>query len=594
MKTALFSSTTADENTETPSSYFPAHDDATHQYLGADIFFRTLLDCGVDTLFGYPGGKVLRLYDHMLNYPDLKHVLVNHEQGAAHAADGYARVTGKPGVVLTTSGPGATNTVTGLANAYMDSIPMVVFSGQVETPLLGKMAFQESDIISITKAITKWNYQVQNVNQLEDAIKQAMQVATEGRPGPVLIDLPKDVFEESSVFRSAPVSISPQEHYMSKRNLEQLTLAASLISKAERPLIYAGGGIIASKTGHLLTQLAKENSIPVATTLMALGCFPEDHELSLGMLGMHGAWTANMAMQECDVLIALGARFDDRVTSKIEGFSPKSVKIHIDVDENVIGQNVPVEIGVCSQLEPALTTLVGQVKRPSTNRTPWLDQVERWKNSHPLEFDRDSKFLKPQAVIEKLSGITPDDTFVVTDVGQHQMWAAQFFEFRRPGSFVTSGGLGTMGFGLPAAIGVQLASPESSVVCISGDGGFRMTAGELSTAVEQRLPLKIFVFNNSSLGMVRQWQNMFYNERINSTILQQSNPDFLKLAESYGVPSFRMLKNQDVDSVLKSAFAINDRPVLVECIIDPEEDVFPMVSPGANLDEMVEWKDQMM
>ncbi len=560
------------------------------QCSGADIFFKTLIDCDVDTLFGYPGGKVLGLYDRLLEYPQLNHVLVSHEQGAAHAADGYARVTGKPGIVLTTSGPGATNTVTGIANAFMDSIPVVVFTGQVERPLLGKMAFQESNIIDITKSITKWNFQVQHISQLEDAVRKALKISIEGRPGPVLIDLPKDLFTEYSVFEKKQVSFTGDTSSMGFQTTQSLYKAVEQINRAKKPVIYAGGGVISGEASKLLREFAIKNRIPVTTTLMGLGAFAEDHELSLGMLGMHGTWYANMAVQNCDVLIALGARFDDRVTSKIEGFSPDSIKIHVDVDEKVIGQNVNTDVALVGQLKPVLQRLNELVSRPQAD-SDWLKEIGDWKTGHPLTYEKKSEILKPQAVIERLSATAPENSIVVTDVGQHQMWAAQFYQYSRPRTFVTSGGLGTMGFGLPAAIGAQLGSPDSTVICMSGDGGFRMTSTELSTAVSLGLPLKIFVFNNSSLGMVRQWQSFYFKNRHAHSILHQYNPDFLKLAESYGAMSLRLVKENELEFVLNRAFSINDRPVLVECIIDPGENVFPMVNPGSCLDKMVEWGD---
>ncbi|MBU2510705.1 biosynthetic-type acetolactate synthase large subunit [bacterium] len=560
------------------------------QVLGADILFKTLIDCDVDTLFGYPGGKVLSLYDRLLEYPQLKHVLVSHEQGAAHAADGYARVTGKPGVVLTTSGPGATNTVTGIANAFMDSVPIIVFTGQVERPLLGKMAFQESNIIDITKSITKWNFQVQTVNLLEGAVRQAFKIAVEGRPGPVLIDLPKDIFMDFTVYQKKEITFQDALSSMRFQTAQSLYKAAEYINHAKKPLIYAGGGVISGEASEALRQFAIKNRIPVTTTLMGLGAFAEDHELSLGMLGMHGTWTANMAVQNCDVLIALGARFDDRVTSRIDGFSPHSIKIHVDIDEKVIGQNVKTDVAIVDQLKPVLYRLNELVSKPQ-EETAWLKEIGEWKKNHPLSYAKASGVLKPQAIIERISAITPENSIMVTDVGQHQMWAAQFFKYTRPRSFVTSGGLGTMGFGLPAAIGAQMGSPDSTVICLCGDGGFRMTSTELSTAVSQQLPLKIFVFNNSSLGMVKQWQNFYFEKRYAHSILHDSNPDFLKLAESYGAMSLRLVKENELEFVLNRAFSINNRPVLVECIIDSGENVFPMVNPGACLDEMVEWSD---
>ncbi|MCG8334330.1 MAG: biosynthetic-type acetolactate synthase large subunit [Proteobacteria bacterium] len=555
-------------------------------YTGADLFFKTLLDCGVDTIFGYPGGKVLSLYDRMLEYQGINHILVNHEQGATHAAEGYARVTGKPGVVLTTSGPGATNTVTGIADAFMDSIPIVVFTGQVEIPLIGKNAFQESNIVEITRPITKWNCQVRSIDLLESTIKKALQVAVEGKPGPVLVDIPKDIFiDECPVVpglndEGKSVIGTPFE------TKQTYLKAAELIKKAKRPVLYVGGGVISGGASSELRAFALNNNIPVTTTLMGLGAFPETHELSLGMLGMHGTWYANMAVQECDVLIAVGARFDDRVTSDVDGFSPHSKKIHIDIDSESINRNVIVDVPINDYVKQALQQLSELVKMES--KPSWLKTIQQWKSNHPLKYQFDDTVIKPQLVIEKISELTDSDATVVTDVGQHQMWAAQYYSFKRPRQFVTSGGLGTMGFGLPAAIGASLADPDSTVVCICGDGGFRMTSAELATAVSYQLPIKIIVFNNGSLGMVRQWQSFYFKDRFSHTMLHDSNPDFQKLAECYGAMALRASKTEELDFVLAKALSINDRPVLVECLIDPGENVLPMVSPGAALHNMIE------
>jgi acetolactate synthase I/II/III large subunit len=586
MKTALLSDSVFENGEELTEAALHSALTVGSICSGADIFFRTLLDCGVDTLFGYPGGKVLSLYDRMLDYPDLKHVLVNHEQGGAHAAEGYARVTGKPGVVLTTSGPGATNTVTGIADAYMDSIPLVVFCGQVESPLIGKNAFQESNIVAITSPITKWNHQVTSADQLEEIVRKALSIAVEGKPGPVLVDIPKDIFPVEAIYRgSSTISVSEVEILPSGLDKTYLK-AAEAINRAKRPVLYVGGGVISSEAAGELRGFAEKSGIPVTTTLMGLGAFPVKDPLSLGMLGMHGTWYANMAVQECDLLIAVGARFDDRVTGKVEGFSPLSIKIHIDVDPDSIGKNVEVQIPIVDQAGRALKRLMQLVERnPPKN---WLHRINKWRQEHPLAYSQGEPLLKPQAVIQRLSEITGGDAIVVTDVGQHQMWAAQYYDFQRPRQFVTSGGLGTMGFGLPAAIGAAMANPESDVVCICGDGGFRMTSAELATAVRYKLPLKIIVFNNGCLGMVRQWQSLYFEGRYSHTNLFDSNPDFLKLADSYGAASVRVVRSIELDSALERAFAITDRPTLVECIIDPDESVLPMVSPGACLHEMIE------
>lgn len=553
---------------------------------GADLFFKCLADCGVETLFGYPGGKVLSLYDRLLDYPEIEHILVNHEQGAVHAAEGYARVAGKPGVVLTTSGPGATNTVTGLADAFMDSIPIVVFTGQVETPLIGKYAFQESNIIDITRSITKWNCQVQSVDQLESTVRKALRVAVEGKPGPVLVDIPKDLFLETAPFEGTE-RIPPVSDQKELTGFQpDYQAAADAISHAQKPLLYVGGGVISGEASTLLRAFATSNQIPVTTTLMGLGAFPETDPLSLGMLGMHGTWYANMAVQQCDLLIAVGARFDDRVTSDVAGFSPRSRKIHIDIDPTSIDRNVIVDIPLVDSVTAALARLNELVR--VTPKLEWLDEIARWKASHPLCYTRKEKVIAPQQVMEKLSELTDGAAVVVTDVGQHQMWAAQYYTFTRPRQMVTSGGLGTMGFGLPAAIGAAISKPGAPVVAICGDGGFRMTSAELATAVRYRLPIKIIVINNGCLGMVRQWQDFYFNRRHAHSILHDSNPDFLKLAESYGAMALRAIKSDELDFILAKAFSVNDRPVLVECLVDPEAQVLPMVNPGASLHEMVE------
>lgn len=570
------------DNQPTTNSYTPVQGPLN----GSDIFFSTLLACQVEMIFGYPGGKVLSLYDRLLEYPGINHILVNHEQGAAHAAEAYARITGKPGVVLTTSGPGATNTVTGIADAFMDSVPLVVFSGQVEQPLIGKNAFQESNIVEITKPITKWNCQVRSVKELQSIVEKALRISISGKPGPVLVDIPKDIFNAEAEFEMKPaieLGKSANETPLVQGEYEQ---AARAISKAKRPVLYLGGGVISGEASELVKSFAINHQIPVTTTLMALGAFPENHELSLGMLGMHGTWFANMAVQECDVLIAVGARFDDRVTSNVEGFSPNSVKIHIDIDPQSINRNVKVDYPFVEDVQSAMKRFDRLVEVKPHDE--WLGKIGEWKKHHPLKYKVNDRIIKPQQVIEKLSAMTNGDAVVVTDVGQHQMWAAQFYNFTKPRQFLTSGGLGTMGFGLPAAIGAALAKPEETVVCICGDGGFRMTSAELATAVRYRLSLKIFVLNNGCLGMVRQWQDFYFNERHSHSILQDSNPDFQKLAESYGALALRAIKPEELDFILAKAFSVNDRPVLVECLVDPEENVLPMVNPGACLHDMVE------
>ncbi len=588
MVTALLNESPADiGETESKS---PKHHNISLSQLctGSELFFKALINEGVDTIFGYPGGKVLGLYDKMLDFPQIKHVLVSHEQGGTHAADGYARVTGKPGVVITTSGPGATNTITGIANAEMDSIPLVVFTGQVEMPLIGKKAFQESNIIDITRPITKYSYQVPHVDQLVDIIHQAFYIATSGNPGPVVVDLPKDILVDTAYYSRAETNELNENQGVQPDITRQIKQASELIKEAERPLIYAGGGVVLGNAGKELVYFAQKANIPVTTTLMGLGAFPEKNPLSLGMLGMHGTWYANMAVHDCDLLIAMGARFDDRVTGELNGFSPKSRKIHVDIDPSCIGKNVAVDIPIIGHVKPILQQLTENIV--SQKRDRWLATITDWKQNHPLIYEKSKNEIKPQYIIEQISKMTKGNAIIVTDVGQHQMWAAQFYEFIKPRSLVTSGGLGTMGFGLPAAIGASVANPNATVVCISGDGGFRMTSCELSTAVHYGLPIKIVIINNGGLGMVRQWQRFFFNRRYSHSNLKNTNPDFIKLAKSYGAIGLRAQKPEEVDFVLKKAFDIKNRPVVMEFAVSPDEDVYPMVSPGKCLHEMEEYK----
>jgi acetolactate synthase-1/2/3 large subunit len=557
---------------------------------GSEILLRTLTDLDVDTIFGYPGGAVLPIYDALYENSDINHVLIRHEQVGAHAADGYARVTGKPGVVLVTSGPGGTNTVTSIATAAMDSIPMVVLTGQVATDLIGNDAFQEADIVGITRPITKHNFLVKDVNELENVIRKAFHIAVSGRPGPVLVDLPKDMITSKGYYSGLKKVEIPSYQPTTKGNTPQINKAAALLSEAEKPLIYAGGGVILGEAWDELTALAQTHNIPVTTTLMGLGGFPESEPQSLGMLGMHGTWYANMAMTECDVLLAVGARFDDRVTGRLDGFSPHSRKIHIDIDPTNIDKNVEVEVPIVGDVKQVLPEIDRQIQTPNTDK--WWKTVHQWKKEHPLTIPASKDAIKPQNMIKAISEITNGDAVVVTDVGQHQMWAAQHYTFNHPRSLLTSGGLGTMGYGFPAAMGAAFANRRQNsnrpVIAIVGDGGFQMTACDLSTAVAYKLPIKIAIMNNGYLGMVRQWQELFFGGNYSHTTLKDINPDFVKLAESHRAVGLRASTPYQMNKVLNKAMQINDRPVVMDFIVEEEENCYPMVPAGAALDEMVE------
>ena len=564
---------------------------------GAQIFFECLKKEGVEVIFGYPGGAVLDIYHEMPNY-DIRHILVRHEQGATHMADGYARASGKVGVCLVTSGPGATNTVTGIATAYMDSIPIVVFTGQVPTPLIGNDAFQEVDIVGITRPCTKHNYLVKDVRHLPRIIKEAFYLARSGRPGPVLVDLPKDVIQASNNF-SYPNEVELRGY---KPTVEphkgQIKRAARELRKAKKPVIYAGGGVIHSSANKELTRLAEMLQIPVTTTLMGLGAFPavtkkgskELHPLWLGMLGMHGTYRANMAVTNCDVLFAVGARFDDRVTGKVEGFAPEATIIHIDIDPTSISKNVKVDIPIVGDCKRALRQLIKifeeePVENLEARRAPWLEQIREWRETYPLAYEQKGDIIRPQFVVEKIYELSEGNAIITTEVGQNQMWAAQYYHFTEPRTLLTSGGLGTMGYGLPAAIGAQVACPDKLVIDIAGDGSIQMNIQELSTAVCNDLPVKVAILNNSYLGMVRQWQELFYERNYCETCLRGS-PDFVKLAEAYGAVGFRVAKPEEVEPVLKEAFSVK-KPVIIDFIVEEEEDVYPMVPAGKTINEML-------
>lgn len=558
---------------------------------GADIFVRCLIEQGVDHLFGYPGGAVLPIYDALDKQEKFQHILVRHEQAATHAADGYARSTGKPGVVLVTSGPGATNAVTGIATAYMDSIPMVVFTGQVPTALIGNDAFQEVDSVGITRPCVKHNFLVKDVNDLALTIKKAFYVATTGRPGPVVVDIPKDVATAKAEFHY-PKRVSMRSYNpVTKGHPRQIKKAVELMLEAERPVLYTGGGVILSNASSQLVEMTKLLGYPLTNTLMGLGAFPASHKQNLGMLGMHGTYEANMAMHNCDVLIAIGARFDDRVTGNVEKFCPNARIVHIDIDPASISKNVRVDVPIVGPVDQVLKEMLKLLKErkqkpDAAALKSWWKQIEEWRGMDCLKYDRDSELIKPQYVLETMHKITRGDAFVTSDVGQHQMWAAQFYKFDKPNRWINSGGLGTMGFGLPAAMGVQLAHPKATVACVTGEGSIQMCIQELSTCRQYGLPLKIINLNNGFLGMVRQWQQFFYDGRYAMSYMD-SLPDFVKLAEAYGHVGMQITKPEDVEPALKEAFKMKDRLVFMDFLTDKTENVYPMIPAGAGQNEMI-------
>ncbi|MBF0328815.1 MAG: biosynthetic-type acetolactate synthase large subunit [Nitrospirae bacterium] len=557
---------------------------------GAEILIESLKREGVKHIFGYPGGVILNIFDLLHDEKDLKLFLTRHEQGAVHAADGYARATGKAGVALVTSGPGATNTVTGIATAAMDSIPMVILTGQVPTSLIGNDAFQEADIIGITRPCTKYNILVKDVSELAKAIKEAFHIATSGRPGPVLIDLPKDVTSSKADF-VWPDKVHIRSYNPTyEGNKWMIDKAAHEIAKAKKPVIVAGGGCVISEASHELKEFAELCNIPVTMTLMGLGSFPGSHDLSLGMLGMHGTYYANKSVQDSDLLIAIGMRFDDRVTGKIEGFAPNARIIHIDIDPTSIRKNVAVDIPIVGDVKKVLLQLNKVLKEQIQEqwheiRKAWLKQIAAWKKEHPLSYTHTTDVIKPQFVVEKIHELTKGDAIITTEVGQNQMWAAQFYKLDKPRHWLTSGGLGTMGYGFPAAIGAQLAFPNKLVIDIAGDGSIQMNIQELATAVIYKLPVKVAILNNRYLGMVRQWQELFFQERYSHTNLDVV-PDFVELAHAYGAVGLRASKPGEVEPVLKEAFKVK-RPVFMDFVIDWHEKVYPMVPAGASIDNML-------
>jgi acetolactate synthase-1/2/3 large subunit len=550
-------------------------------------------------LFGYPGGTVLDIFNCLYDAP-FQFILSRHEQGAVHMADGYARATGKPGCCLVTSGPGATNTITGLATANMDGIPLVCITGQVALHLIGTDAFQEADVMGITRSVTKHNFLVRDVNELPDIIAKAFYIATTGKPGPVLIDIPKNIQRATTTLPTiAPESVSMRAYKpdvkVSKSDIEKL---AELINKAERPLLYVGGGAINGEASEMIRELAHKANIPVCTTMMALGAFPENDPLSLGMVGMHGTAAANYAVDKSDLLISAGARFDDRVTGKIDQFASKAITVHIDIDRSAIGKNVETHFGIHGYLKPVLKAVLPQVK--PNKHDAWVKQIKEWKNKFPLGYPQPEGVLMPQSVIKMIDTLSKGKAIIATDVGQNQMWATQYFTYTQPRNWISSGGLGTMGFGLPSAIGAQLGRPNELVVSVSGDGGIQMNFQELVVAVEHKLPIVVVILNNGYLGMVRQWQELFYTKRYSGVMLSQQGrrpnegiteerkylPDFIKLAEAHGATACRVTTEKEVEAALKEAFK-RKHTTVIECIVSPDANVFPMIPPGAHVSSMI-------
>ena len=560
---------------------------------GAEIVLQALVDQGVEVIFGYPGGAVLPIYDALFDQDRFRHILVRHEQGAVHAAEGYARSTGKPGVVLVTSGPGATNAVTGLTDALMDSIPIVCLTGQVATHLIGTDAFQEADTVGITRSCTKHNWLVRSTDNLARRIHEAFYVATHGRPGPVVIDIPKDVQIKEGKYQTAEPSGHKTYRPKIKGDIKQIRAAVHAMMKAKRPLIYSGGGVINSGTqaSQLLRELVRITGFPITSTLMGLGAYPASGKNWLGMCGMHGSKQANLAMYECDVMVCVAARFDDRVTGRIDAFSPHSCKIHIDIDESSISKNVVADIpiiGDCAHvLEDMLRIWRNEAHGASPSRfAEWSAQIEQWKTPKSFSYQQDDKIIKPQYAIEKLYEMTKDrDTYITTEVGQHQMWAAQFYHFEQPRRWMTSGGLGTMGYGLPAAVGVQVAHPDALVIDIAGEASVLMTMQELSTAIQHKLPIKIFILNNRYMGMVRQWQELIHGGRYAHSY-SAALPDFVKLAEAYGAQGIRAEQPDELEGKIQ-AMIDSDLPVLFDCRVSETENCYPMIPSGAGHNEMI-------
>jgi acetolactate synthase-1/2/3 large subunit len=553
---------------------------------GADIFFESLRRENVEVIFGYPGGSTLKIYEKLYDINFLQHILVRHEQGATHMAEGYAKATGKVGVVLVTSGPGATNTVTGIADAYMDSVPIVVFTGQVPTHLIGNDAFQEADIIGITRPITKHSFLVRDVKNLASTIRKAFYIASSGRPGPVVVDLPKNMINSECDYEFIEkISI---RGYKPNYNghLNQIKKAARIISEAKKPLLYVGGGVIMSDSAPELTSFARENNLPVTMTLLGLGAFPGTDKQSMGMLGMHGTYWSNQAVNNCDVLVSLGARFDDRVTGKVETFATQAFKIHVDIDPTAIDKNVIVDLPIVGDVKKVLVDLKSAM--PAAPKIDdWWDEINSWKEECPLKYDISDGRLRTQYVLDRLCELTEGNALIVSDVGQHQMLIAQYYKFNNPRSLLNSGGLGTMGFSVPAAIGASFGVKDKKIISISGDGGFQMNIQELITAVAYKVPVKFIIINNSFLGMVRQWQELFHAEKYSFTDLGSSNPDFVKIGEALGIPSWSTDQIDQVDTLLDRALNIKDGPSLIEFKVVKEEMVFPMVPSGGSISDMI-------
>ena len=558
---------------------------------GADVVLKALADQGVDTVFGYPGGAVLPIYDALYQQNHIEHILMRHEQGAAHAAEGYARSTGKPGVVLVTSGPGATNAVTGIADAMLDSIPLVVITGQVPRPLIGSDAFQECDTVGITRACSKHNYLVDDPARLAHIIHEAFYVATNGRPGPVVIDIPKDIqFADCPYEAPGPTAEHRTYHPKLDASAEKVALAARMMAAAERPVLYTGGGVINSgpEAVRLLRELAAATGFPVTSTLMGLGAFPASSDQWLGMLGMHGSYEANNVMHSCDLMICVGARFDDRVTGRLDAFSPGSRKIHIDIDPSSIDKNVPVDLGLIGDCAHVLEDLLEVWQDSGTKRdlSAWYGQIDTWRQKDSFGYEKSDEVIKPQYAIERLYELTRDrDTYITTEVGQHQMWAAQHFHFDQPNHWMTSGGLGTMGYGLPAALGVQAAHRDALVIDIAGEASVQMTMQEMSAAVQHRLPIKIFILNNEYMGMVRQWQELLHGGRYSHSY-SDALPDFVKMAEAFGCLGLRATTPAELDAKIQEMIAY-EGPVLFDCLVTKEENCFPMIPSGAAHNEMI-------
>ncbi|PFG03742.1 acetolactate synthase large subunit [Bacillus sp. es.034] len=561
----------------------PASQTLTENVNGADMLMKALKEEKVEILFGYPGGAVLPIYDALYKAP-IKHVLARHEQGAIHAAEGYARVSGKPGVVIATSGPGATNLVTGIADAMMDSLPLVVFTGQVASGVIGTDAFQEADVVGITMPITKHNYQVRDIKDLPRIVKEAFHIASTGRPGPVLVDIPKDLtLQQAYPVHQVEMDLPGYQPNFNPNPL-QIKKLVDAIKVSKQPVILAGAGVLHGKATEELKAFAEQYDLPVVHTLLGLGGFPADHALFLGMAGMHGCYASNMAIHECDLLINIGARFDDRLTGNLATFAPRAKVVHIDIDPAEIGKNVETQIPIVADSKQALSRLL-QHETEKPDFDAWHQHLKSYKREYPFWYNQAHDVLSPQRLIEQVYEMTNGEAVVTTDVGQHQMWAAQYYSFKKPNNWVTSGGLGTMGFGFPAAIGAQLANPDSTVVAFVGDGGFQMTLQELVLLKELNLPVKVVLLNNGTLGMVRQWQETFFEERYSQSVFS-TQPDFVKLAESYGIKGYKVQTQEEVDSVLKEALT-SDEPVLIDCWVNPKENVYPMVAPGKGLHEML-------